>query len=47
MIKILPVAGTFDIDIVVFLMSKLNITLNRLQKIRNAYTAFIIGEVEF
>jgi len=46
-IKILPVAGTFDIDIVVSLMPKVNITLNLLQKIRNTYTAFIVSEVEF
>lgn len=49
--ELIILAGTFDIDIVVFLMPKLNITrlesLNWLQKICNADTEFIVGEVTF
>jgi len=49
--ELIILAGTFDINIVVFLMPKVNVTrlesLNWLQKICNADTEFIIGEVNF
>lgn len=49
--ELIILAGTFDVDIIVFLMPKVNVTrlesLNWLQKICNADTEFIIGEVNF
>lgn len=49
--ELIILAGTFYVDIIVFLMPKINITrlksLNWLQKICNADTEFIVGEVEF
>lgn len=49
--ELIILAGTFDVDIVVFLMPEINATrlesLNWLQKICNEDTEFIIGEVNF
>ena len=49
--ELIVLAGTFDIDIVVFFMTKTSKTylesLNWLQKICNEDTQFIVGEVEF
>jgi hypothetical protein len=49
--ELIILAGTFDVDIVVFLMPEVNITrlesLNWLQKICNVDTEFIVGEVNF
>lgn len=49
--ELIILAGTFDVDIVVFLMPEINITrlesLNWLQKICNDDTQFIVGEVIF
>lgn len=49
--ELIILAGAFDVDIVVFLTPKVNATrlesLNWLQKICNADTEFIVGEVEF
>jgi len=49
--ELIILAGTFDVDIVVFLMPKVNVarleSLNWFQKICNADTKFIVGEVEF
>lgn len=49
--ELIILAGTFDVDIVVFLMSEVNVTrlesLNWLQKNCNADTEFIVGEVCF
>ena len=49
--ELIILAGTFDVDIVVFLMPEINVTrlesLNWLQKICNADTKFIVGEVNF
>lgn len=49
--ELIILAGTFDVDIIVFLMPKVNLTrlesLNWLQKICNEDTQFIVGEVDF
>ena len=49
--ELIILAGTFDVDIVVFFMTEVNVTrlesLNWLQKICNADTEFIVGEVNF
>lgn len=49
--ELIILAGTFDVDIVVFLMPQINITrlesLNWLQKVCNADTEFVVGEVNF
>lgn len=49
--ELIILAGTFDVDIIVFLMPKVNVTrlesLNWLQKICNTDTQFIVGEVNF
>lgn len=49
--ELIILAGTFDVDIVVFLMPEVNVTrlesLNWLQKICNDYTEIIVGEVNF
>ena len=49
--ELIILAGTFDVDIVVFLMPEVSKTylesLNLLQKICNADTEFIVGEVNF
>lgn len=49
--ELIILAGTFDVDIVVFFMPKISVTymesLNWLQKICNEDTQFIVGEVEF
>lgn len=49
--ELIILAGTFDVDIIVFFMSEVNATrfesLNWLQKICNADTEFIVGEVSF
>ena len=49
--ELIILAGTFDVDIVVFLMREINVTrlesLNWLQKICNGDTQFIVGEVSF
>lgn len=49
--ELIILAGTFDVDILVLLMPKVNVTrlesLNWLQKISNADTQFIVGEVDF
>jgi len=49
--ELIILAGTFDVDIVVFLMPKVNVTrlesLNWLQSICHADTQFIVGEVQF
>lgn len=49
--ELIILAGTFDVDIVVILMPKVNVTrlesLNWLQKICNPDTEFIVGEVNF
>lgn len=47
--ELIILAGTFDVDIIIFLMPKVNITqlesLNWLQKICNDDTEFIVGNV--
>ncbi len=49
--ELIVLAGTFDIDIIVFFMTKINAkyfdSLNWLQKISNEDTQFILGEIEF
>lgn len=49
--ELIILAGTFDVDIVVFFMPEVNVTrlesLNWLNKICNADTEFIVGEVNF
>ena len=49
--ELIVLAGTFDVDIIVFFLLKTSKTyfesLNWLQKICNADTEFIIGEVNF
>ena len=49
--ELIILAGTFDVDIVVFLMLEVNVTrlesLNWLQKICNEDTEFIVGEINF
>ena len=49
--ELIVLAGAFDVDIIVFFLSKTTKTnlesLNWLQKISNAYTEFIVGEVNF
>lgn len=49
--ELIVLAGTFDIDIVVFFMTRTSKTylesINWLQKICNADTEFIVGEVNF
>lgn len=49
--ELIILAGTFDVDIVVFFMPKANVTrlesLNWLQKICNDDTQFIVVEVNF
>lgn len=49
--ELIVLAGTFDVDIVVFFMPKMSVTylesLNWLQKICNEDTQFIVGETDF
>lgn len=49
--ELIILAGTFDVDIVVFFITEVNVTrlesLNWLQKICNKDTQFIVGEVDF
>jgi len=49
--ELIVLAGAFDVDIIVFLMTEINVTrlepLNWLQKICNADIEFIVGNVEF
>lgn len=49
--ELIVLAGTFDVNIIVFFMPKLSVTymesLNWLQKICNEDTQFIVGEVDF
>lgn len=49
--ELIILAGTFDADIIVFLMSKINETriepLKWIQQICNEDTQFIVGEVDF
>ncbi len=49
--ELIILAGSFDVDIIVFLMPEVNVTrlesLNWLQKICNADAEFIVGEVNF
>lgn len=49
--ELIILAGTFNVDIVVFFITEVNVTrlesLNWLQKICNEDTQFIVGEVNF
>ena len=49
--ELIILAGTFDVEIIIFFLSKTSKTyfesLNWLQKICNADTQFIVGEVDF
>lgn len=49
--ELIILAGTFNVDIVVFFITEVNVTrlesLNWLQKICNEDTQFIVGEVDF
>lgn len=49
--ELIVLAGTFDVDIIVYFLPKVNVTqlesLNWLQKICNDDTQFIVSEVDF